>query len=109
MPDCVPALVASLAPGGTISSRASATRGAVVAKTGTFGSVGACALAGVVETRRWGRVTFAVLNHDVPVLEARQRQDAFVRAIVADAGAVVVDYRPDPLPTVAAATLAVGQ
>jgi D-alanyl-D-alanine carboxypeptidase/D-alanyl-D-alanine-endopeptidase (penicillin-binding protein 4) len=96
---------------GTLRERLgdAATRGAVVAKTGTFGSVGACALAGVVETRRWGRVTFAVLNHDVPVLEARQRQDAFVRAIVADAGGVVVDYRPDPLPTVAAATLAVGQ
>ncbi len=32
MPDCVPALVASLAPGGTISNRASATRGALVAE-----------------------------------------------------------------------------
>jgi D-alanyl-D-alanine carboxypeptidase/D-alanyl-D-alanine-endopeptidase (penicillin-binding protein 4) len=85
------------------------TRGTVVAKTGTYGSVGACALAGVVETRRWGRVTFAVLNHNVPALEARARQDAFVRAIVADAGGVVVDYRPDALPTVAAATLDVGQ
>jgi D-alanyl-D-alanine carboxypeptidase/D-alanyl-D-alanine-endopeptidase (penicillin-binding protein 4) len=96
---------------GTLRERLTdaATRGTVVAKTGTFGSVGACALAGVVETRRWGRVTFAVLNHGVPVPDARARQDAFVRAIVADAGGVVVDYRPDPLPTVAAATLAVGQ
>ncbi|HEX6131017.1 MAG TPA: D-alanyl-D-alanine carboxypeptidase, partial [Actinomycetota bacterium] len=63
-------------------------RGAVVAKTGTYGSLGACALAGVVRTTRWGRVTFAILNRDVPVPEARRRQDDLLRAIVADAGAV---------------------
>lgn len=58
-------------------------RGTIVGKTGTFGSVGASALAGVLRTRRYGTVTFAVLNHGVPVPEARRRQDAFVRALIA--------------------------
>jgi D-alanyl-D-alanine carboxypeptidase/D-alanyl-D-alanine-endopeptidase (penicillin-binding protein 4) len=57
-------------------------RAAVVGKTGTFGSVGASALAGVVRTRRYGHVTFAVLNRGLPVLEAQHRQDAFVRALL---------------------------
>jgi D-alanyl-D-alanine carboxypeptidase/D-alanyl-D-alanine-endopeptidase (penicillin-binding protein 4) len=68
--------------------------GAVVGKTGTYGSLGASALAGVVRTERWGRVTFAILNRDVPVPEARRRQDALVRALVADAGSVPFPYRP---------------
>jgi D-alanyl-D-alanine carboxypeptidase/D-alanyl-D-alanine-endopeptidase (penicillin-binding protein 4) len=59
-----------------------AHRRTVVGKTGTFGSVGASALAGVLHTKRWGTVAFAVLNHGVPVPEARQRQDAFVHALV---------------------------
>ena len=84
------------------------TRGAVVGKTGTYGSVGASALAGVVWTRRWGHVTFAILNRDVPVPQARARQDAFVRAVVADAGSRPLAYRLDPVPTMAAAQLAVG-
>jgi D-alanyl-D-alanine carboxypeptidase/D-alanyl-D-alanine-endopeptidase (penicillin-binding protein 4) len=62
-------------------------RRTVVGKTGTFGSVGACALAGVLRTSRHGRVAFAVLNHGVPVPEARRRQDAFVRALVDATGA----------------------
>jgi D-alanyl-D-alanine carboxypeptidase len=75
-------------------------RGVVVGKTGTFGSVGASALAGVVSTERFGRVTFAVLNKDVAVPEARRRQDAFVRAIIAAGGAKPLDYTmpvPSPL------------
>jgi D-alanyl-D-alanine carboxypeptidase/D-alanyl-D-alanine-endopeptidase (penicillin-binding protein 4) len=85
------------------------TRGTVVGKTGTYGSVGASALAGIVETQRWGRVTFAILNRDVPVAQARARQDAFLRALVADAGARPLAYRLDPVPTMAAARLAVGR
>jgi D-alanyl-D-alanine carboxypeptidase/D-alanyl-D-alanine-endopeptidase (penicillin-binding protein 4) len=69
-------------------------RGALVGKTGTYGSVGACALAGVVATQRWGRVTFAILNRDVAVPEARRRQDAFVRALVAEAGVGTLGYAP---------------
>ena len=57
--------------------------GRVVGKTGTFGSVGASALVGVLRTRRYGLVTFAVLNHGIAVPQARARQDAFVRALVA--------------------------
>ena len=59
----------------------------VVGKTGTFGSVGASALAGVVRTQRWGTVAFAVLNHNLPVPDARHRQDAFVHALIDATGA----------------------
>ncbi len=57
------------------------TRGLLVGKTGTFGSVGASGLAGVLSTPDHGAVTFAVLHHGLAVPEARQRQDAFVRAL----------------------------
>jgi len=85
-----------------------ATRATVVGKTGSYGDVGASALAGVAQTERWGRVTFAILDHGVPVPEARQRQDAFLRALIADAGGRTLAYRPDPVPAMAAATLAAG-
>jgi D-alanyl-D-alanine carboxypeptidase len=84
------------------------TRGTVIAKTGTYGDVGASALAGVIDTQRWGRVTFAILNRNVPVPQARARQDAFVHALVTDAGGRAVAYRTDPIPTMATATLADG-
>src|SRR5262249_33576749 len=42
-------------------------RGMVVGKTGTYGDVGASALAGVIRTRRYGEVAFAVLDSWVPV------------------------------------------
>jgi serine-type D-Ala-D-Ala carboxypeptidase/endopeptidase (penicillin-binding protein 4) len=70
----------------------------VVGKTGTFGSVGACALVGVVRTKRWGEVTFAILNHFVPVPDARARQDAFVRALIAAGDAEPWPYRRDDTP-----------
>jgi len=85
------------------------TRATLVGKTGTYGDVGASALAGVVYTQRWGRVTFAVLDRGVPVPQARAHQDAFVRALVADAGGRALAYRPDPVPAMTAATLAVGR
>lgn len=67
-------------------------RGIVVGKTGTFGSVGACALAGVLRTTRYGDVTFAVLNSWVPVPTAREHQDDFVRALAAATDAVPWSY-----------------
>lgn len=73
-------------------------RGVVVAKTGTYGSYGACALAGALRTPRHGIVYFAVLNRGVPVETARRRQDAFVRALVAELGAAPWGYQPDPAP-----------
>ena len=87
---------------GTLRDRLNdgALRGTVVGKTGTYGSEGACALAGVVATRRWGRVTFAILNRGVAVPEARRRQDAFVRALIAEGGAGTLGYETAPPPPV---------
>ncbi len=68
---------------GTLRDRLLDVRGTVVGKTGTFGSVGACALVGMLRTRRYGEVAFAVLNYWLPVPEARSRQDAFVRGLAA--------------------------
>jgi D-alanyl-D-alanine carboxypeptidase/D-alanyl-D-alanine-endopeptidase (penicillin-binding protein 4) len=79
--------------------------GAVVGKTGTYGSLGASALAGVARTRRWGRVTFAVLNRGVPVPQAQRRQDAFVAALLAEAGAESWTYRRNDAPLFADATV----
>lgn len=79
---------------GTLRDRLPDLRGVVVGKTGTFGSVGASALVGALRTSRFGMVRFAVLNHDVPVPEARARQDAFVRALVAVVGAEPWPYAP---------------
>jgi D-alanyl-D-alanine carboxypeptidase/D-alanyl-D-alanine-endopeptidase (penicillin-binding protein 4) len=85
---------------GTLRDRldAPAIRGAVVGKTGTYGSLGASALVGIVRTRRWGEVRFAVLNRGLAVPEARRRQDAFVAALAAEGGAEVWSYRPPESP-----------
>lgn len=72
--------------------------GVVVAKTGTYGSYGACALAGALRTREHGIVYFAVLNRGVPVEPARRRQDAFVRALLAELGGEPWDYQRDDAP-----------
>ena len=80
-------------------------RGAVVGKTGTYGSLGASALAGAVRTRRHGLVTFAILNRGVPVLEARRRQDAFLAAFLSQAGAVPWSYEPRPSPSLVEETV----
>lgn len=89
---------------GTLRERFLDRRRFVVGKTGTFGSVGASALVGLLRSRRYGTVAFAVLNHDVPVPEARTRQDAFVEALIE-----AVDAEPWPYetPTRPAYTLAV--
>jgi D-alanyl-D-alanine carboxypeptidase/D-alanyl-D-alanine-endopeptidase (penicillin-binding protein 4) len=72
--------------------------GRVVAKTGTYGTYGACALAGALRTPRHGTVYFAVLNRQVPVDAARRRQDAFVRALLAELGGEPWPYRRDDAP-----------
>jgi D-alanyl-D-alanine carboxypeptidase/D-alanyl-D-alanine-endopeptidase (penicillin-binding protein 4) len=79
---------------GTLEERLLDRRRFVVGKTGTFGSVGASALAGLLRTPRYGTVAFAVLNHGVPVPAARARQDAFVRALIA-----ATDAEPWPYDT----------
>ena len=85
---------------GTLRHRlaAPAERGIVVAKTGTYGSYGACSLAGALRTERHGMVYFAVLNRDVPIEPARRRQDAFVRALLAELGGVPWGYQRDDSP-----------
>jgi D-alanyl-D-alanine carboxypeptidase len=77
---------------GTLQDRFLEMPGFVVGKTGTFGSVGASALAGALRTKRYGTVRFAVLNHGVPVPEARAMQDAFVRALIAASDAQAWPY-----------------
>jgi D-alanyl-D-alanine carboxypeptidase/D-alanyl-D-alanine-endopeptidase (penicillin-binding protein 4) len=79
---------------GTLDRRLPEQRAMVVGKTGTFGDVGASALVGVVQTRRWGRVGFAILNSWVPAREARRRQDAFVRALLEAGGGIPWTYQP---------------
>lgn len=88
---------------GTLEGRLLDRRAMVVGKTGTFGSVGASALVGVVRTRRWGPVFFAILNSWVPVPEARRRQDAFVRALLDAGGGQPWAYRPEKAPPYSAA------
>jgi D-alanyl-D-alanine carboxypeptidase/D-alanyl-D-alanine-endopeptidase (penicillin-binding protein 4) len=80
-------------------------RGVVVAKTGTYGSYGACALAGALRTPRHGIVYFAILNRGVPVEPARRRQDAFVRALLAELGGEPWGYRRDDAPAFTRAEL----
>jgi D-alanyl-D-alanine carboxypeptidase/D-alanyl-D-alanine-endopeptidase (penicillin-binding protein 4) len=81
---------------GTLKNRLveDAYRARIVGKTGTFGSVGACALVGVLHTAKYGDVAFAVLNSWVPVPEARRRQDVFLRALIEATGAKPWDYVP---------------
>jgi D-alanyl-D-alanine carboxypeptidase/D-alanyl-D-alanine-endopeptidase (penicillin-binding protein 4) len=79
---------------GTLKQRLSEHpyRGRIVGKTGTFGSVGATALAGVLRTDKYGDVAFAILNSGLPVPEARRRQDVFLRALIDAAKAEAWDY-----------------
>ena len=85
---------------GTLENRLRAPhlRGKLVGKTGTYGSLLVSSLAGVLLTERFGRVSFAILNHGLPVLEARRRQDAFVEALLEDSGGLPWPYEPLPSP-----------
>lgn len=67
----------------------------IVGKTGTFGSVGSSDLVGVLHTKKYGDVAFAVLNSWLPVPEARERQDAFLRALIDATGAEPWPYKRD--------------
>ena len=79
--------------------------GHVVGKTGTFGDYGASALVGAVSTTAHGTVYFAILNHGVPVPEARRRQDRFVRALLSRLKTQPWVYTPDLRPAIARATV----
>jgi D-alanyl-D-alanine carboxypeptidase/D-alanyl-D-alanine-endopeptidase (penicillin-binding protein 4) len=80
-------------------------RGCIVGKTGTFGSVGATALVGVLRTGKYGHVAFAVLNSWLPVPEARRRQDDFLRALIDATEAKPWDYVPEEKPIFAEARI----
>jgi D-alanyl-D-alanine carboxypeptidase/D-alanyl-D-alanine-endopeptidase (penicillin-binding protein 4) len=77
--------------------------GRVVGKTGTYGDYGASALAGAISTSDQGTVYFAILNHGVPVPEARRRQDRFVRALLAHLHSAPWNYQRDVRPAIARA------
>jgi D-alanyl-D-alanine carboxypeptidase/D-alanyl-D-alanine-endopeptidase (penicillin-binding protein 4) len=90
---------------GTLRHRLDAPEevGRVVGKTGTFGDYGASALVGAVSTSDQGTVYFAILNHGVPVPEARRRQDRFVRSLLAHLHSVPWNYQRDVRPAIARA------
>jgi len=72
-------------------------RGRVAAKTGSYGSYGACALAGALRTDH-GPVYFAILNRGLAIEPARRRQDAFVRALLAAFDTKPWPYQRDDAP-----------
>ncbi|HEY4975096.1 MAG TPA: D-alanyl-D-alanine carboxypeptidase [Steroidobacteraceae bacterium] len=90
---------------GTLHDRLNAPEdaGRVVGKTGTFGDYGASALIGAIPTSDRGIVYFAILNHGVPVPEARGRQDRFVHALLRHLHSEPWHYQPDLRPAVARA------
>ena len=77
--------------------------GRVLGKTGTFGSYGASALIGAFRTTDHGTVYFAILNHGVPVPEARRRQDRFVRLLLTQYQTERWPYSRDDKPAIARA------
>jgi D-alanyl-D-alanine carboxypeptidase/D-alanyl-D-alanine-endopeptidase (penicillin-binding protein 4) len=87
---------------GTLHDRLNGAQegGRVVGKTGTFGDYGASALAGAIQTTDRGTVYFAILNHNVPVPQARQRQDRFVRVLLAHLHTVPWKYVRDDRPAI---------
>ena len=74
--------------------------GHIVGKTGTFGDYGASALIGAIPTSDLGTVYFAILDHGVPVPEARRRQDRFLRALLERLHSLPWKYQPDTRPAV---------
>lgn len=81
--------------------------GRVLGKTGTFGDYGASALIGAIRTTDRGTVYFAILNHNVPVPQARHRQDRFVRFLLAQFHTVPWSYQRDPRPAITRAEAAI--
>jgi len=73
-------------------------RACIVGKTGTLNLVSA--LAGVLRTRKFGAVVFAVLNNSLPLLQARRRQDEFLRALIDLTDAEPWPYVPNESPMV---------
>jgi serine-type D-Ala-D-Ala carboxypeptidase/endopeptidase (penicillin-binding protein 4) len=81
--------------------------GHVLGKTGTFGDYGASALIGAIRTGNRGTVYFAILNHNVPVPQARRRQDRFVRYLLSQFHTTPWSYQRDPRPAISRAEVAI--
>jgi D-alanyl-D-alanine carboxypeptidase len=81
--------------------------GYVLGKTGTFGDYGASALIGAMRTTDLGTVYFAILNHNVPVPQARRRQDRFVRFLLGQLHTTPWSYQRDPRPAITRAEVAI--
>ena len=81
--------------------------GHVLGKTGTFGDYGASALIGAIRTTDRGTVYFAILNHNVPVPQARRRQDHFVRYLLTQFHTSPWSYQRDPRPAITRAEVAI--
>jgi serine-type D-Ala-D-Ala carboxypeptidase/endopeptidase (penicillin-binding protein 4) len=81
--------------------------GHVLGKTGTFGDYGASALIGAIRTGNRGTVYFAILNHNVPVPQARRRQDRFVRYLLSQFHTTPWSYQRDPRPAITRAEVAI--
>jgi D-alanyl-D-alanine carboxypeptidase/D-alanyl-D-alanine-endopeptidase (penicillin-binding protein 4) len=93
---------------GTLHDRlnALADAGSIVGKTGTYGDYGASALIGALQSADRGTVYFAILNHGVPVPEARRRQDRFVELLGRRLRARPWNYQRDSRPAIARIELA---
>jgi serine-type D-Ala-D-Ala carboxypeptidase/endopeptidase (penicillin-binding protein 4) len=81
--------------------------GHVLGKTGTFGDYGASALIGAIRTTDRGTVYFAILNHNVPVPQARHRQDRFVRFLLTQLHTVPWSYERDARPAITRAEVSI--
>jgi D-alanyl-D-alanine carboxypeptidase len=94
---------------GTLHDRLNgpAEAGHVLGKTGTFGDYGASALIGAIRTTNHGTVYFAILDHNVPVPQARRRQDHFVRYLLTQFHTIPWDYQRDPSPAITRAEVAI--
>jgi D-alanyl-D-alanine carboxypeptidase/D-alanyl-D-alanine-endopeptidase (penicillin-binding protein 4) len=105
LPDILP--VSGVDPG-TLHDRLNAlgAAGSIVGKTGTYGDYGASALIGALQSADRGTVYFAILNHGVPVPEARRRQDRFVELLRRRLRAGPWNYQRDSRPAIARIELA---
>ncbi len=85
---------------GTLEDRLAAPpyRGAVAAKSGTVRVLRITTLAGAAYTRKYGRTLFAIMLRGVPLWEARERQNAFLRGLLDAAGSRPLPARPPAPP-----------
>ncbi len=85
---------------GTLKDRLAAPRyrGTVVGKSGRVRVLRIATLAGVAYTRKFGRTFFAVMTRGVPLMTARERQNAFLRGLLDVAGAHPLRARATPPP-----------